>query len=64
MSSGVLDRQTAVCRHCHFPIFRLGDGRPWFHKVGIRAVRGCRAATFDRDGDWDDTFPRHWTADP
>ncbi|WP_406640087.1 hypothetical protein [Amycolatopsis sp. WGS_07] len=48
------------CANCKHPIWRLGDSR-WEHVTGSV---GCRAASFDRDGDWDDRFSKSLKATP
>ncbi|MET9417732.1 hypothetical protein ABZY03_26795 [Streptomyces klenkii] len=57
-----LMRQTA-CRHCGQVIARIGDA-PWRHIAAAPMSRGCRAASFDRDGTWDDSLDRAWKASP
>ncbi|MFF7025810.1 HNH endonuclease [Streptomyces klenkii] len=57
-----LMRQTA-CRHCGHAIARIGDA-PWRHIAAAPMSRGCRAASFDRDGTWDDSLDRAWKASP
>ncbi|MFH8407415.1 HNH endonuclease [Streptomyces sp. NPDC018019] len=51
------------CRHCGHAIARIGDG-PWRHIAAAPMSRGCRAASFDRDGTWDDSLDRAWKASP
>ncbi|GAA2491705.1 hypothetical protein GCM10010406_29750 [Streptomyces thermolineatus] len=53
----------AVCRHCGHAIARIGDA-PWRHSAAAPMSRGCRAASFDRDGTWDDSLDRAWKASP
>lgn len=53
----------AVCRHCGHAIARLGDST-WRHSAAAPMSRGCRAASFDRDGTWDDSLSRAWKANP
>ncbi|MFC5215909.1 HNH endonuclease [Streptomyces coerulescens] len=53
----------AVCRHCGHAIARIGEA-PWRHSASAPMSRGCRAASFDRDGDWDDSLDRAWQASP
>lgn len=52
-----------VCRHCGHAIARIGDA-PWRHSAAAPMSRGCRAASFDRDGTWDDSLDRAWKASP
>src|SRR5690242_16662571 len=52
--------EEAECRHCGYLIVRIGDSG-WRHTSGSV---GCRAASFDRDGDWDDKLDRRWKAAP
>ncbi|MER7485602.1 HNH endonuclease [Streptomyces sp. NPDC126497] len=53
----------AVCRYCGHAIARIGDA-PWRHSAAAPMSRGCRAASFDRDGTWDDSLDRAWKATP
>ncbi|MFC8336038.1 HNH endonuclease [Streptomyces rubiginosohelvolus] len=53
----------AVCRHCGHAIVRIGDAA-WRHAAAAPMSRGCRAASFDRDGTWDDSLDRTWKASP
>ncbi|MGA4838633.1 hypothetical protein [Streptomyces sp. G45] len=53
----------AVCRHCGHAIARIGDA-PWRHSAAAPMSRGCRAASFDRDGTWDNSLDRAWKASP
>ncbi|MDA3642613.1 HNH endonuclease [Saccharopolyspora indica] len=53
----------AVCRHCGHAIARI-EGSPWRHSAAAPMSRGCRAASFDRDGTWDDSLDRAWKASP
>ncbi|MGK5543946.1 HNH endonuclease [Streptomyces sp. URMC 127] len=53
----------AVCRHCGHAIARIGDAS-WRHSAAAPMSRGCRAASFDRDGTWDDSLDRAWKASP
>lgn len=53
----------ATCRHCGHAIARIGDA-PWRHSAAAPMSRGCRAASFDRDGAWDDSLDRAWKASP
>lgn len=53
----------AVCRHCGHSIMRVGDSA-WRHDAAPPMSRGCRAASFDRDGTWDDSLDRAWKATP
>lgn len=59
-----------TCRHCGHPIIGWPSyrGTAWNHVHGF-AIRGsgtvgCRAASFNRLGTWDDSLPRHWVAEP
>ena len=52
-----------ACRHCGRAIARIGDA-PWRHSAAAPMSRGCRAASFDRDGTWDDSLGRSWKAMP
>jgi hypothetical protein len=53
----------AACRHCGNAIARIGDAA-WRHSAAAPMSRGCRAASFDRDGTWDDSLDRAWKASP
>ncbi|MBJ7903992.1 HNH endonuclease [Streptomyces sp. DSM 110735] len=53
----------AVCRYCGHAIARIGDAS-WRHSAAAPMSRGCRAASFDRDGTWDDSLDRAWKATP
>ena len=53
----------AICRHCGHAIVRIGDAA-WRHAAAAPMSRGCRAASFDRDGAWDDSLDRAWKASP
>ncbi|RZU01275.1 hypothetical protein EV645_8105, partial [Kribbella rubisoli] len=53
----------AVCRYCSHAIARVGDAA-WRHSAKAPMSRGCRAASFDRDGTWDDSLERAWKAAP
>ncbi|MEU9196484.1 HNH endonuclease [Streptomyces hundungensis] len=53
----------ATCRHCGHSIARIGDAA-WRHSSAAPMSRGCRAASFDRDGTWDDSLDRTWKAIP
>ncbi|MFC9087017.1 hypothetical protein [Nocardiopsis dassonvillei] len=67
-SQAARDHETAnapkrsTCRRCGFPVQTLSPTGPWRHEDGLRA--GCRAASFDRLGTWDDTLDRSWKATP
>ncbi|MFQ6143631.1 HNH endonuclease [Streptomyces seoulensis] len=52
-----------VCRHCGHAIARIGDAS-WRHSDAAPMSRGCRAASFDRDGTWDNSLDRTWKASP
>lgn len=54
---------STVCRHCGHAIARIGDAA-WRHSAAAPMSRGCRAASFDRDGTWDDSLDRAWKASP
>lgn len=63
--------ERAGCRYCHHRIARLVDkDAVWLHcdvtgmPLQYWGGRGCRAAAFDRDGDWNDAFPRTRRATP
>lgn len=56
------DRQNSTCRYCDQSIIESPGGR-WVHDVESYA-RGCRAASFDRLGTWDDSLPRARNAAP
>lgn len=53
----------STCRTCGHPIYfnKLADR--WQHE-GLSGNVGCRAASFDRDGDWDDALDRRAKAAP
>ncbi|MFF9674517.1 HNH endonuclease [Streptomyces eurythermus] len=53
----------ADCRYCGQAIARIGDG-PWLHTAAAPMSRGCRAASYDRDGTWDNSLDRAWKATP
>ncbi|MFC1432474.1 HNH endonuclease [Streptacidiphilus sp. N1-3] len=53
----------AACRNCGHAVARIGDA-PWRHSAAAPMSRGCRAASFDRDGTWDDSLNRSWKAMP
>ncbi|WP_206323225.1 HNH endonuclease [Streptomyces sp. HNM0574] len=53
----------AVCRHCGHAVARIGNAH-WRHSAAAPMSRGCRAASFDRDGAWDDSLDRAWKATP
>ncbi|WP_198957072.1 HNH endonuclease [Streptomyces sp. CB01249] len=53
----------AVCRHCGHAIAQIGNAL-WRHSAAAPMSRGCRAASFDRDGTWDDSLDRAWKASP
>ena len=54
--------ERSTCRYCGFPVQTLGSTGRWRHTDGLRA--GCRAASFDRFGTWDDALDRKWKAVP
>jgi len=55
------------CKHCHRVLVNFegehstGPRLPWFHSEG---PRGCRAASFERDGDWDESLAARLQACP
>ncbi|MFC9153816.1 HNH endonuclease [Streptomyces bauhiniae] len=53
----------AICRHCGHAIARIGTAS-WRHIAAAPMSRGCRAASFDRDGTWDNSLDRAWKASP
>ncbi|MGW8969641.1 hypothetical protein [Streptomyces platensis] len=55
--------EESACRHCGHSIMRVGDST-WRHDAAMPMSRGCRAASFDRDGTWDDSLDRAWKATP
>lgn len=48
------------CAHCGHGVHRMTEEALWTHDQG--SSRGCRAASFDRDGMWDDTIDKKWSA--
>lgn len=53
----------SICKRCGHPVMDpLNSGR-WVHNTSSMD-RGCRAASFSRDGRWDDSLDRHWVATP
>jgi hypothetical protein len=57
----------ATCRNCGHPVGLIVSERDvWGHIVPGRTTlpRGCRAASFDRLGDWDDNLLQSWKARP
>lgn len=54
------------CKYCSHPIV-LDELNRWMHlkpdEIAL-SNRECRAASFDRLGDWDDTLPRGVNARP
>jgi hypothetical protein len=54
-SSAELLVEQAACRHCGYPVYNIGER--WQHE-GSSGNVGCRAASFDRLGTWDDTLDR------
>jgi hypothetical protein len=55
------------CKHCGELIVKSRDElAAWFHMTpgASRLDRGCRAASFTRDGTWDDALDRKWMARP
>lgn len=62
----VAEEETAVqdqddCRRCGHRIVKRG-GR-WVHST-TGGERGCRAASWSRDGTWDNQMDRNWYATP
>ncbi|WP_063762324.1 HNH endonuclease [Streptomyces sp. NRRL F-5123] len=53
----------ASCRHCGHTIARIGES-PWRHVTAPLMSRGCRAASYDRNGTWDNALERAWKATP
>lgn len=53
----------AACQHCGHAIARIADGA-WRHIGAAPMSRGCRAASFDRNGTWDNSLDRAWKASP
>ncbi|MGV9322223.1 HNH endonuclease [Streptomyces sp. NPDC003660] len=53
----------SVCRHCGHAIARIGNAS-WRHSAAAPMSRGCRAASFDRNGTWDNSLDRAWKASP
>lgn len=67
------DSDHAICRHCHQPIIRHPGDTSWVHEPqpdwnnptpGRLGNVGCRAASFNRLGDWDESLDRRWKAAP
>ena len=57
----------ANCRNCGYPItLFIPEKDVWGHIVPGRTMlpRGCRAASFDRLGDWDDSLSESLKARP
>ena len=60
---------TGVCRNCHQPIHSPRGGswrhtaQPGWHDPDAESV-GCRAASFDRLGHWDNSLDQRWKARP
>lgn len=59
----IFDRgvERAMCRHCGHPIYNLGSR--WQHE-GESGNVGCRAASYDRLGTWDEALDQGWKASP
>lgn len=53
----------AICRYCGHSVARVGTSL-WRHDAAVPMSRGCRAASFDRDGHWDNELDRTWKAAP
>lgn len=65
------DLPTATCRNCGYPIVDTNTYADpyWMHTdtdtgLALEAGRGCRSASFGRDGEWDDTLPAKAVATP
>jgi hypothetical protein len=63
------DAEYATCRNCGHPVSRRASGnfRRWLHgdlALELYGRAGCRAASFDRLGEWDDSLHRGWVAEP
>lgn len=61
--------ERATCRNCGQLVSRRTSGtfRRWLHgDLGLELYgrAGCRAASFDRLGEWDDSLPTGWMAEP
>lgn len=62
--------ETSTCRFCGYPIIRPDDPgiRSWWHQLKVPGAspieRGCRAASYTRDGTWDERLRRDWRATP
>lgn len=56
--------EDGTCKRCGHPVVRQADGSFVTHadSNGYPLKRGCRAASFDRDGDWDDNLDKRWQA--
>lgn len=51
------------CGRCGHPVAHFWFKKGLLHCAhGQRSTRGCRAASLDRLGHWDDTIPQSWTA--
>ncbi|WP_370421848.1 hypothetical protein AB8O64_27125 [Streptomyces sp. QH1-20] len=56
----------ATCKRCRFPVASVKDpdeDATWVH-LDDDYSRGCRAASFGRDGEWDDSLDKQWKAVP
>jgi hypothetical protein len=60
----------ADCQRCGHRITRLSGSRRWSHcdrlgqALGAQGGWGCRDACLEREGDWNDDYPKTWTATP
>ena len=53
-----------TCRYCGYPIRERHGLLLHVDRHGFPLSRGCRAASYDRDGTWDDRLRRDWRATP
>lgn len=61
--------QVRECKRCGHPVVALDAwGEKWTHADAqgypLEMGKGCRAASYGRDGNWDDTLDRGWSATP
>lgn len=56
--------EQAICKYCGYQIARQEDNRWWFHVSEGKLDRGCRAASWSRDRQWDNRLQRDWRATP
>lgn len=65
--SAALAVRWSRCLTCGEVIAQVNDA-PWVHTDGLPwsyyGLRGCRAASFDRLGTWDDSLPGNAYAEP